>query len=716
MSIFWRSKKKDSSRPGSVVITENNGGSMFATSKEKKQNDDNPKIVEAQFGESLGLRTRSLKKMAYDGSLGLGLPDMVHVAHYDSSRKDEVGEYHYVTGIDCSSEVMPIAYLSTLRLSQRLGKESICTFCSVNIFSHIDLRIKFENEKMYDITAVDCKSDNVHVPMDDKLWKELFLSAMIRSVIFNKDREWKLPGMVELPIGIDNGMGYAESIIEMLCEFIPRYKETGTDLTKTTAISPLHNYLTETLISYLSLTPKLHEYCITILDKLSKVDKANEVLYQIVKCKVAFNSNSLDLITISCISETLAKFFNNAFRLKKTQLTVFADLLNLQVEFLIKKKDYELALIIALKSTKLVPDNFYSWYFLAQSYISLGQYNSALLAINSTPKLLSVDPNKEVYWMLGLDRLYYKKPQGQVAETSLNSHEYHQALTKFTNANERDMDSITFGRIIMPANTIGYMKNIFEGAALNIGPVYGPQSLNLIDYVSREEVGAVSYISLLERNSQKNVLPWYMHKIYGLLMSIVKKCSWNGLLELRSSIFVMESEHSVVQQGTLLQIRKKRMCEKWLDRLFMQIYQDLKVSLNSPALKDSKSSGLEWELLGILLAKTEDWSEAVACLRTSIMARFDVLAAEKLLKLYLYKEMDFPLTTDDLLLILIEKCAYDARFYDTFQSLNLRVLYELAAILGAQTLRNRIYAQPQAERGIVNLMDKLMDWVQQFAA
>ena len=369
----------------------------------------------------------------------------------------------------------------------------------------------------------------------------------------------------------------------------------------------------------------------------------------------------------------------------------------------------------SLHSVKLVPDNFSSWYNLAECYINTKDYTSALLAINSVPKLMIMDPNKDAYWQAGLDKVYYRKPQGQGAATLLNSHEYNYALTKFKTFKEKDMNDITFGRIIMPINSIGYIKDIFNNACAQIGPVYGSQASNLIDFVSNEEIGAVAYTALLERNASKNRLPHYMEQMYRLLMKITNALGWNGLLELRSSIFVMESEHIDYQNKTNPAVRKKRMCEKWLDSLFMEVYQDLKVSLNSPALRDSKSSGLEWELLGLLLVKTVNWNEAVACLRTSIMARFDIVAAEILLRLYLYEPHKFPLSLDDILTILLENCAYEARFYDTCQWLNIQVLYKMGYELGTETLRSRIYSQPIAERGIVALMDKLLGWVQEFS-
>ncbi|QEU62536.1 Bch2/Chs6 [Kluyveromyces lactis] len=716
MSLLWGSKKKQGSRPGSVVLTDQNGSAIFdELPGSKKQIDDNPRIMETQFGESLGLRTNSLRKMLANETAGLGFPDLVHVAHYDKSRKDEVGEYHYITGIDCSSEAMPIGYLSTLRLRQNWASETISTFCCYNLFSKVDLRIKFETEKSFQVSAIDCSTGNLHVPMTETLWKETFLSGIIRALIFNQDREWKLPGMVELPIGIDNGIASAQSIIKSFCEFIPRYKETGLDLSRNPTVSPLHNYLVESLLSFLAITPRLHHYCISILEEMTESDVKNGVLYQMVKCKVAFHSNNSDLLTASSINSLLNSYFKNVNKLKKSQLIMLTDLLNLQIEFLMKKEDYELALPVALYATQLVPDSFQSWYYLADCYIHKKEYDSALLAINSVPKLMILDPSKDAYWSIGLDKLYYKKPQGQGAESTLNSHEYNYALTKLRPVKERDMNDITFGKIIMPANSYGCIRNIYDTACAQIGPVYGPRSTNLIDFVSNEEIGAVAYTALLERNSLKNKIPWYMGQMYRLLMKIVNFLGWNGLLELRSSIFVMESEHVDYQNKTNPLLRQKRMCEKWLDTLFMEVYQDLKVSLNSPALKDSKSSGLEWELLGLLLVKTANWNEAVACLRTSIMARFDIIAADTLLDLYLFGPENFPLTTDEVLSILLGNCSYHSRFYDTCQWLNLQVLYKLNEELGTETLRNRIYAHPLAERGIVTLIDKALDWIQQFA-
>ncbi|BAO39451.1 chitin biosynthesis protein CHS6 [Kluyveromyces marxianus] len=717
MNMLWKSKKKKStSRPGSVVLTDQNGGAIFDDLPgEKKRMDDNPRIMESQFGESLGLRMSSLRKLLANDTVSLGFPDLVHVAHYDKSRKDEIGEYHYITGIDCSSEAMPIGYLSTLRLSQNWANETISTFCCYNLFSKLDLRIKFENEKAFQVSAIECSSGTQHVPMSEVLWKETFISGVIRAMIFNKDREWKLPGMVEVPVGIDNGIGSAQSIVKSFCEFIPRYKETGTDLSHSPHVSPLNNYLVDALLSFLAMTPRLHHYCISILEEFTESDPKHAVLYQLVKCKVAFKSENSDLLTASSINALVNGYFKDVSKLKKSQLIMLTDLLNLQTEFLIKKSDYNLALPVALYATQLVPDTFNSWYNLADCYIHLKDYESALLAINSVPKLLIMDPCKDAYWSVGFDKLYYRKPQGQGATSSLSSHEYNYALTKLRPVKEKDMNDIVFGKIIMPANSYGCVKSIFENACAQIGPVYGPKSNNLIDFVSNEEIGAVAYTALLERNSLKNKLPWYMQQMYRLLMKIVNLLGWNGLLELRSSIFVMESEHLDYQKRTNPSLRKKRMCEKWLDTLFMEVYQDLKVSLNSPALKDSKSSGLEWELLGLLLVKTANWNEAVACLRTSIMARFDVVAADTLLGLFLSETGKFPLTIDEILSILLGNCSYHSRFYDACQWQNLQVLYKLNEEFGTETLRNRIYAHPMAEKGIVTLIDKCLDWIQQFA-
>lgn len=70
---------------------------------------------------------------------------------------------------------------------------------------------------------------------------------------------------------------------------------------------------------------------------------------------------------------------------------------------------------------------------------------------------------------------------------------------------DRHLHDIIFGRVIMPnEGKRGYTKDIWEGACMQLGPVYGPQSKNLINFVSSQEVKSLENIDLLSRNTMAN--------------------------------------------------------------------------------------------------------------------------------------------------------------------------------------------------------------------
>ncbi|SCW00743.1 LAFE_0C10968g1_1 [Lachancea fermentati] len=719
MNLFsWRKKPQPPN-----TKTESPKDALFEQVTENvkwsKKLQESPKIVEHQFGESLGLRTRVLRTLVDADQLGIGPPDMIHATQFDKFHQEEVGEYHYMTGLDVSSEITPIAYLNALRFISNSSKTEgrVSTYCTTNIFSKVDIRIRYESEKHYQVNAIECHSGTTNVQLSQTIWEETFISGFIRSIIISKDKERKLPGLVEIPFGLDNGLTYCEKFVPVICKFLPRGIESGCDLTKHSQPSLKNNYLLHSLQEFLMISPNLYDVTIDSLEDLIKNDGENELCYRIAMIAIMVQSGTNDMVAIKTINNTIKKFYPlNFLHLRQHDLTNIVDLLCLQIEFLLSKNDYELALPIAKKITELSSDNFDAWYKLSECYLQMGEYELGLLSINSMPQMPMVDSCKEAMTEQKLEGFYYQNPSGIGPHSELQSNEFNHVCSSMKEYKEKDLESLIFGRIVMPnGNKRGYIENIWNGSCLQLGPIYGPQSKNLINFVSPQEVNSIGNPLLLRRNSMAKQLSWSLSQVYGLVMFIVSSIGWNSFLELRSKTFVMEREYLGTRRTLTQEIKSKRLCERWLDDLFLDIYDDLKIAMQSQEHREQKYSGLEWELLGLTLLRTRNWSEAVACLRTSIMARFDLVSAEKLLKLYLSDDFTEKgaLDPDAVLALLVDKVSYESRFYDTFQLPNLLILRKLCAFEGVESIRNHVYALPSAQKGFVSLMDRFLDYIKE---
>lgn len=740
MSFLWSTSKKTFRSKSTISV--GNKSSYSINEEENNQHDtgpkskgiysieDCPRILEHRFGESLGYRTHLLNELALSDKLGLGPPDMVHMTLFDTYHNEEIGEYFYITGIDVSSSSMPIAFLKILKLNQlKLQENHIATYCCTNIFSNIDIRIRYESDDTVQISAIDCIKETTLNNISEEMWEETYISCCIRSLIMNRDIERKLPGLVEFPLAIENGsISSAKRVIRSLCKFLPRCLDSGWDTTQNIHPTILHNYLVKSLLLFLSICPNLVDYAIVILKELIHSDTLNELYYKITLIAIIEQYDERDTELIKYLNETLGPLLPLLDTLKPRDtnsaqlLNCISSLLNLQAKFLIRRNDFELALSVAKMSTELSLDSPASWYYLAKCYINLGYYEKALLAINSMPNLPAVDKNKKALFSKTVLYDYYVRPLGNTQDCmTLNSNEFNILSNTMKKWKENKLRDVIFGRIVMPNESKqGYIPEIWDKACVEIGPVYGPQSCNSINFVSPQEVKSIADTNLLSRNTIAKQYSWFQKKVVQLLMEMITNIGWNDLLQLRTNVFVMEVEYAdnegfsnISNKDIPMKVRQKRICERWLDQMFLDIYDDLRISKVSLDDKDIKYSGLEWELLGLTMLRSWNWQDGIACLRTSIKARFDYVSCKQLLELFMdYNPEGIEIIDPEFVLELVtQKISYEKRFYDGFQLLNLQVLFKLSAMLTADGIKSRITSLPYATRSMIATVDNMLDWV-----
>ncbi|KAG0668024.1 hypothetical protein C6P45_005114 [Maudiozyma exigua] len=743
MSFIW-GKSKESSKSKSKVSLPNGSNPQILKRENSQTNgdatkkklgpstlDEFPRILERRFGESLGFRNRILSDLSMSERPGLGLPDMIHMTLHDTYHDEEIGEYFYITGIDVSSVSMPIAFLKMLKLNQLHSPgDNIATYCCNNIFSKIDIRIRYETDGSVQVRAYDCLEQKILDTIDENIWEETFICCCMRSLITNKDPERKLPGLVEYPLAINNAsLSGAKRVVRQFCKFLPRCLESGWDTTQHMLPTIFQNYLMRSLLTFLSVSPNLVDYALIILKELYQSDKENDLFYKIALIAILEQYDERDNELIKALHETLQPLMGVLQTMEQDDprtpqiLNCVSGLLNIQAKFLIKRGDYGLALSVSKASTELALDSPASWYYLAKCYIHTNEYNKALLAINSMPNLPTVDQDKKMISTRPTLYNYYTRPLGSKIrnDVDIDSNEFNNLVSTMKNWKDDEVRDIIFGRIAMPnKSTDGYIDFIWDKSCAEIGPIYGPQACNLINFVSPQEVQSIGDLDLLAKNTVAKQYGWFQRKAVQLLMELISRIGWNGLLKLRGEVFVMESEFmehggspNLSNKDIPKEVREKRITERWLDQLFLDIYDDLKLSRGLLENNEAKYSGLEWELLGLTMLRAWQWDDAIACLRTSMITRFDYISCKTLLDLFMDYNPDGGeiIDLEFVLELVVQKISYEKRFYDSFQILNLQVLFKLCAVLAVDGVKSRIAALSYTDRSFLTVTDRMLGWV-----
>ncbi|KAH3900668.1 Chs6p SCDLUD_003666 [Saccharomycodes ludwigii] len=733
---------------------DNNSSNNFNDNNGAYNNIVVPKILEREVGECLKQRSKIIsiinsqgdgegeeeeKKKKSEGEeqndFGdkrlifcdrfIGLPDLIHSTYPHKFTKKSVGEYFYITGLDFSNEDLPIAFISMLyknyngtsgntinrkfvksdlEASQeeirktRKPSKSIITICSYNLFSKNDVSIKIDMEnctyETYILENGDIAGDiTLHgTNVISNVWDEVFVSGVIRCVMFNIDKEWKLPGMVELSGLFNNGNNYSQSILTKILDMLPRSLETGCDFSKDNELNWLNNYLVKTFSQILVIMPHLYDWCIYEI----KLRLKTHIVYELILAQVLLDCGFKELEFMEFINMKIGTYYelyrngDHGTELGEKILPLF---LNLQLHYLLNYKvDYELAYPLASFCVKNFPLNYPMWEKLALVLIKLSKFKEALYVLNSMPYLLKEDPIKSKYIkiMTPIVNAYYCMPQhksfyiGNLNRTDLNltSNEIDTVAT-FYDIKYDKVEEISFGRIIMPYPTVGFIEKIWKDSGDELGPIcFGENCFNLMNYVSMKEVQSVGDLKILKRNHCNAQYTNSTLKFgYNALVEISQKMGWKNFLDLRSSIFVMSFEAS----ERLAKTKNKRICEEWLEQLFIDLYEDYKIVLEYQRQEKEEQesnkarTGIEWELLGLTLLRTHYYEDALVCLRTSMEERFDPFAAQDLIDLYLliYTDNVRKITEDKFLGVLIKLLSYESRFYNYLQIPTILVFQKL---------------------------------------
>ena len=398
----------------------------------------------------------------------LGPPDLVHlVKQANKAGNKQTGVYHHVTGVDASSSASLAAYVNTLTHNPLDKSHKVVSglYCCYNAFSHLDMRVEVKIPGGVESYCIDERGEK---RVDSEgLWLETFLCAILRSYSYADNGSGDT---IKKIVGVRRFNPITNTEIEhKFLDAAERLFFNGRQLGSDPEIqvpNVVSNHLTSGLLKYIRTSGR-YTSGINLFEKLRTRDvEVSSLLAQVLL------AGDEEVQAVRLMHDALQ------------ELPMDYALLDCQAAFCMSKGEGEMALECAKRSVTAAPSEFGTWARLAEVYVSLEQWDLALLTLNSCPMFS-----------------YQDKDSPRMPEPS---------------------------RVLLPVLADTMLDEIDEGQ---------PRQGEPYDMVhpSLRKLQAATY--------QGTFL-----KAYSLLTEVASKIGWDQLLKTRSEVFVMEEEYRSEKQ------------------------------------------------------------------------------------------------------------------------------------------------------------------------
>ncbi|KAF8429495.1 Chs5p-Arf1p-binding proteins-domain-containing protein [Tirmania nivea] len=656
-----------------------------------------PEIVENEISESIYARTEALQALRE-----LGPPDLVHLTKSQPKAGiKEIGTYHHVTGVDASSSASLAAYINTLTYligenqmwfgKPQSWKITTGIYCCYNAFSRVDMRVEVQIPGGVKYYAVDERGQRR--PQEDipeELWLETYLCGVLRAFSYADEQTNRIIGCRRFnPITSTEAEHRFLDAAERL--FFKGWQlGSDPDIQVPNVVS---NHLTNGLLHYIHTTGRFASG-VNLFEKLRS--KEPEVASLLAK---VYLDGDEEVKAVSLLYDTIKI------------LPMDAACLDVQAQFCMSKGRDDLALECAKRAVNSAPSEFITWARLAEVYVALEQWELALLTINSCPMFTNQDTDRPKMPQPGrmhlpilteavLDELsedtdpkhemvdpnLLKLPGATLKGTFLKAYrllteitakvgwdallrfrssvfvmeeEYRNEKTAAEQQEKEKTASTTALRGTSPAPT-----SIRDGSVN--GDDDDKKSLSEEDEAAAES--ATDGAPIIERPEQ----------IVGFSEEVMS-----------GSEDPQAPAESSAKKYTHFQ--NKRLCERWLDNLFMLLYEDLRVytiwradlAQFKQKSKLYRRSALELEILGELAQRLHHEEEAVEAFANCLQIRFSARALKGILA-YQEKQKDNRATLNSI----IRLTAWNYRWYSEFSPSLLCTVRKLIEEEGAVKIRS----------------------------
>lgn len=701
------------------------------------------RAVEEYPGSSVVERTSRLHTLS-----DLGPADLCSIHKITESKKTAIGTFLYYTGVDTANSASIAAHLQALATlilarsqywfgEKKHWKVPELTYCTYNAFSKVDMRVTVHIPGKFEAVVVGSDGKLVHDKLSeaelDRLWLETSACSIVRCLLdADEDEVNRVGGLVE--IRRENPLNNGWVSKEMLANFVAAFEQLfwqGPKLGCSIEIPQatlLLNYLVDGFLKCIQLTQS-YDIALETLRRLEAQEPAVAVLIaQVLLMK------DDEITAVQVMGEGIARDKRDS------------ELLLLQTHFLMDKKRYDLALPMAKQAVQSAPSDFKTWTALVKVYTKLNDFENALLTLNSCP---------------------------------MNSHK----------------DKFSLRRII-PLRGGGDDLHLPSPVDVTLDEVSNLQSTA----IAFEQKNLDPQLTNLPAANLKSTFTL----AYDLLTDIVIKTGWESLLKYRAKVFVMEEEYrkdkngkradekaepekaeqvdgstaSISEQAASIseqaanslptdvssttavkspkkeangdhehEYKKKRLCERWLDNLFMLLYEDLRAYTMWQAeyvhfqaqQMEYKRSTLEWEILGLIAFRLKHFKEGSVAFSNALAGRFSARSQREMLKYYQMERkkllskstladagangsQNYTKTINQLNEKILECCikllVWNHRWYNDFSAPLTLILEELVAeegLIKIQSLVQAVYSnninhsEGMANHGITDMMDDMYE-------
>lgn len=679
-----------------------------------------PELVEHDLYESVNARTESLQILRE-----LGPPDLVHlVKSQPKTGLKEVGTYHHATGVDASSSASLAAYINTL--TYLIGENQIWfgkpqswritkgTYCCYNAFSRVDMRVEVKIPGSVETYAVNERGEKNKAT--DALWLETYLCGVLRAFSYSDDQGSRILGCRRFnPVTSTESEHRFLDAAERL--FFQGWK-LGSD-PEIQVPNTVSNHLTSGLLAYIHTTGRFTSG-VNLFEKLrSKEPEVASLLAQVL-----IDADE-EVRAVQVLYETVKL------------LPMDSSLLDVQAEFCMNKGRYDLALECAKRAVNSAPSEFTTWERLAQVYLKLEEYELALLSLNSCPMFTYQDrdlPKMPMPTKMHLPVL----PESVLDEMNDEHYDPKQdvidpTLLKLPAASLKGTFAKAYKILTEITNQIGwdtllkYRSSVFvmeeeyrQEKNASTATIRGSDEGSNISTPRQSEDGASEKKEEIEKEKRagekeiKAEVDGLGHLNGGPGLTKPEAAEGNNISKENSDSSVIEKpEHTVmpevVKGGTedhpvakgdeteekYTHFQNKRLCERWLDNLFMVLYEDLRVytiwrsqySQYKQQQLPYKKSPTEWEILGDLAERLHHHEEALEAFHSCSQIRFSPRSLRGI-------KVDQERRKDNraALTSIIKLTAWQYRWYSEFSPSLLFSVRKLIAEEGAVKVRSIIQA------------------------
>ncbi|PSN66835.1 chaps-domain-containing protein [Corynespora cassiicola Philippines] len=602
-----------------------------------------PEIYEDELHSAIEARTESLQALRE-----LGPPDLVHLIKQPiKSATKQVGVYHHVSGIDASSSASLAAYINTLTYSPHDKQHKVVSglYCCYNAFSRLDMRVQVYIPGTVESYCIDERGEKRVAT--DELWLETYLCSVLRAYSYADDGSGDT---IKKIVGVRrfNPITSTESEHKFL-DAAERLFFNGWQLGSDPEIQVpnlVSNHLTTGLLDYIHTTGR-YASGINLFEKLRTRDP--EI------------SSLLARVYIEADEEVKAvQLLHEAIQ----ELPMDYSLLDCQAEFCNKKGRSDLALEIAKRSVVSAPSEFGTWARLAEVYVSLEQWDLALLTLNSCPMFTYQDKDsprmpepQKVFLPVMQEAICDEIEDGNIDDMEL----VHPTLRKLHAAGFKGTflkaymllteitKKIGWDQLLRIRSQVFVMEEEYRHEKQTVTQQVGSRTASTTALRSPSptpktngegtEVGESSGSSTAE---------------HGKVEEISEEETLNGEASTADDSSIEKPGHTVASevvkagsdepndgQQNYTHFQNKRLCERWLDNLFMVLYEDLRVytiwrtemgQYRQQQLLYKKSAE-EWEILGELAERLHHTDEAVEAYENCLQNKFSPKAMKGVLKL-----------------------------------------------------------------------------------